>query len=45
MIMDVVVAQRESAVAPKDGLETATDIIIFKILQYLFNVHLIFVNI
>ena len=30
MIMDVVVTQRESAVAPTDGLETATDMIIFK---------------
>ena len=41
--MDVVVAQRQSAVAPTDGLETATDHI--KILQLNFNVHETFANI
>ena len=34
MIMDVVVAQEESAVAPKDGLVIAMDTIMFKTLQY-----------
>ena len=45
MIMDAVVAQRESDVAQTDGLETATDMIISKILQYNFNVHQTFANI